>query len=88
MEGAADTRRHRSERHGDLGPGEHRLQVRRHMRPVDRSVFPERHLEPGLRDGRCGQRDAEAHVPDHVQPGDLGRAHVSRVFRRHGNRRG
>lgn len=51
-------------------------------------MFPERHPQFGLRDGGRGQRYPEAHVPDHVQPGDMGRAHVPGVLWRHGNRRG
>lgn len=88
LEGTAIVGRHREKRHDRVGPGKRHLQIRRHMRPVDRPVFPQRHSQFGLRDGRRGQRYPEAHVPDHVQPGYVGRAHVPGVLRRHGNRRG
>jgi len=50
-------------------------------------MFPERYLKSGLRDGRRGERNVKAHVSHHVQSGDVGRTHVSRVLRRHGNGR-
>lgn len=33
------------------------------------------------------EQDAEPDVPDNVQPGDVGRAHVSRLLRRHRGQR-